>query len=53
MTGHTLKAVIDKYEQTTGVKTQRIYVDKGYRGHDPSLKLNVYKSGQKRFSSSN
>ena len=47
--GHTLKSAIDEYEQTTGVKTQRIYVDKGYRGHDPSLKLNVYKSGQKRL----
>ena len=47
--GHTLKSAIDEYEQTTGIKTQRIYVDKGYRGHDPSLKLNVYKSGQKRL----
>jgi IS5 family transposase len=27
--GHTLKSAIDEYEQTTGVKTQRIYVDKG------------------------
>ncbi|MBL8675933.1 MAG: hypothetical protein JNJ47_00660 [Alphaproteobacteria bacterium] len=24
-------------------------MDKGYRGHDPSLKLNVFKSGQKRL----
>lgn len=47
--GHTLKSAIDEYEQTTGVKTQRIYVDKGYRGHDLSLKLNIYKSGQKRL----
>lgn len=45
--GHTLKSAIDEYEQITGVKTQRIYVDKGYQGYDPSLKLNVYKSGQK------
>ena len=37
-------------EQTTGVKTYRIYVDKGYRGHMiPSLKINVYKSSQKRL----
>ena len=31
-------------------KSWRIYVDKGYRGHDPSLKLHTYKSGQKRVS---
>lgn len=48
--GHTLKPAIDEYEETTGVKTERIYVDKGYRGHDPSLKLYTYKSGQKRVS---
>ncbi|MBL0941904.1 MAG: IS5 family transposase [Alphaproteobacteria bacterium] len=47
--GHTLKEAIDQYIQDMGVKPQRIYVDKGYRGHDPSLKLNVFKSGQKRL----
>lgn len=26
-----------------GQNPKRIYVDKGYRGHDPFLKLNVFK----------
>jgi len=47
--GHTLKSVIEEYEKTVGVKPNRIYVDKGYRGHDSSLKLRVYKAGQKRL----
>lgn len=47
--GHTLKEAIDQYVKDTGIKPKRIYVDKGYRGHDPSLKLNVFKSGQKRL----
>ena len=40
---------INQYAQNMKVKPKRIYVDKGYRGHDPSLKLNVFKSGQKRL----
>ncbi len=47
--GHTLKEVIDCYAEDMGIKPKRIYVDKGYRGHDPSLKLNVFKAGQKRL----
>ena len=47
--GHTLKEALDQYAQDMGVKPKRVYVDKGYRGHDPSLKLNVFKSGQKRL----
>jgi IS5 family transposase len=47
--GHTLKEAIDQYAETTGIKPKRIYVDKGYRGHDPSLKLHVFKAGQKRL----
>jgi transposase, IS5 family len=47
--GHTLKEVIDRYVEDMGVKPKRIYVDKGYRGHDPSLKLCVFKAGQKRL----
>ena len=43
--GHTLKEAIDQYVEDMGIKPKRIYVDKGYRGHDPSLKLNVFKSG--------
>jgi IS5 family transposase len=40
---------IDEYIQDIGVNPKRIYVDKGYRGHDPSLKLQVFKAGQKRL----
>lgn len=47
--GHTLKEAIDLYVKDIGIKPKRIYVDKGYRGHDPSLKLNVFKAGQKRL----
>ena len=47
--GHTLKQAIDIYVKDIGIKPKRIYVDKGYRGHDPSLKLNVFKAGQKRL----
>lgn len=47
--GHTLKGAIDQYVQDMGVMPKRIFVDKGYRGHDPSLKFNVFKSGQKRL----
>lgn len=45
--GHTLKEAIDRYTETIGIKPKRIYVDKGYRGHDPSLKLSVFKAGQR------
>lgn len=47
--GHTLKKAIDLYVKDIGIKPKRIYVDKGYRGHDPSLKVNVFKAGQKRL----
>lgn len=47
--GHTLKQAIDIYVKDIGIKPKRIYVDKGYRGHDLSLKLNVFKAGQKRL----
>ncbi|MCB1080681.1 MAG: IS5 family transposase [Chlamydiia bacterium] len=47
--GHTLKGVIDQYIDDVGIKPKRIYVDKGYRGHDPSLKFSVFKAGQKRL----
>lgn len=47
--GHTLKEVIDQYVEDIGLRPKRIYVDKGYRGHDPSLKFNVFKAGQKRL----
>lgn len=49
--GHTLKEAIDHYVEDMGIKPKRIYVDKGYRGHDPSLKPCVFKAGQKRLAS--
>lgn len=46
--GHTLKPVLDQYEQQIGIKPERVYVDKGYRGHGFEPKNRVFKSGQKR-----
>jgi len=47
--GHTLKGAIDEYIQDIGINPKRIYVDRGYRGHDSSLKFQVFKAGQKRL----
>ena len=47
--GHTLKPAIDVLQKEVGVDPSRVYVDKGYGGHDPSLKKKVFKSGQKRL----
>lgn len=46
--GHTLKQVMEEYQEQTGIEPRRIYVDKGYRGHNYPNKFRVYKSGQKR-----
>lgn len=46
--GHTLKQVITEYEEQTGIKPTRSYVDRGYRGHDKIEGCQVFKSGQKR-----
>ena len=46
--GHTLEEVIAEMERWTGIEVERIYVDKGYQGHDYPNKFKVYKSGQKR-----
>ncbi len=35
-------------ERWTGIEVERIYLDKGYQGHDYPNKRRVYKSGQKR-----
>jgi len=32
--GHTLADIVAQAECTTGVEPERIYADKGYRGHD-------------------
>lgn len=46
--GHTLKPMVESMESWTGIEPKRIYVDKGYQGHDYPKKLRVFKSGQKR-----
>jgi len=46
--GHTLKQVMDEYQTQTGIEPKRIYVDKGYRGHNYPKKYRVFKSGQRR-----
>ncbi len=46
--GHTLKEVIAETEALTGREIERVYVDKGYRGHDALKPYRVFKSGQKR-----
>ena len=46
--GHTLKEVLEETEALTGREIERVYVDKGYRGHDAPKPYRVFKSGQKR-----
>jgi IS5 family transposase len=46
--GHSLREVIEETQALTGREIERIYVDKGYRGHDAPKPLRVFKSGQKR-----
>jgi transposase, IS5 family len=46
--GHTLKATIAGVKAITGLEPERIFVDKGYRGHDYDQPMRVYRSGQRR-----
>ena len=46
--GHTLAPMVADLERLTGVKTRRIHVDKGYRGHRHPEKFRVWISGQVR-----
>ena len=46
--GHTLRAVIENTQRLTGREIERVYVDKGYRGHDAPNPRRVFISGQKR-----
>lgn len=46
--GHTLGTVLKELQALTGIEVKRVYVDKGYRGHDAPKPLRVYRSGQKR-----
>ncbi len=46
--GHTLKDTAARTEAMTGVTIERIYADKGYRGHDYEGTAEVMLSGRKR-----
>jgi IS5 family transposase len=46
--GHTLRDVIEDTQKLTGCEIERVYVDKGYRGHDAQNPRRVFISGQKR-----
>ena len=46
--GHTLAEVIKETQTLTGAEIQRVYADKGYRGHNAPKPLRVYLSGQRR-----
>ena len=40
--------MIEELQALTGREIERVYVDKGYRGHDAPKPLRVFRSGQKR-----
>ena len=40
--------MIEETQALTGREIERVYVDKGYRGHDAPKPLRVFRSGQKR-----
>ena len=46
--GHTLRAAIEDTQRLTGREIERVYIDKGYRGHDAPQPRRVFVSGQKR-----
>ena len=46
--GHTLKEVIAETEALTGREIERVYVDRGYRGHNAPKPNRVFRSGQRR-----
>ena len=48
--GHTLATVIPDMETLVGNSLQRIFVDKGYRGHNapPDYKFRIFIAGQRR-----
>jgi IS5 family transposase len=46
--GHTLAGTVEQMTAITGTEPARIYVDKGYRGHDYPHPERVFLSGQRR-----
>jgi len=45
--GHTLKGTLDQVTELTGIRPERCYVDRGYKGHGVT-ETKVFLSGQKR-----
>ena len=46
--GHTLRESIDQMERVCGISPEKIFVDKGYRGHNYEGEAEVYLPGQHR-----
>ncbi len=46
--GHTLNTAIGHIKSISGKEPKRIFVDKGYIGHNYTQKHHVFRSGQKR-----
>ena len=46
--GHTLNRTVAQAVEIGGVDPERIYVDKGYRGHDYNGPASVFIAGQRR-----
>jgi len=46
--GHTLTTTLDQVITLTGIAPERVYVDRGFRGHDYAKKERVFISGQRR-----
>jgi len=46
--GHTLHQTVTQAVEISGAEPERIYVDKGYRGHDYKGPATVFIAGQKR-----
>jgi IS5 family transposase len=48
--GHTLKEVLDDSEKVTGIAIKRVFVDRGYKGHQVGESREVFLSGMRRLS---
>jgi IS5 family transposase len=46
--GHTLAAQLKQTTRITGIDPERVYVDRGYRGHDAPETIDVFIAHQKR-----
>lgn len=47
--GHTLKEALEDSEQVTGIAIKRVFVDKGYKGHQAGGRREVFISGMRRL----